>query len=180
MAKRENPKDGWLDKMADHVLQNGLEAASLRPLAKAAGTSDRMLIYYFADKTGLISSILQTIASRLMQLMVDHGAQEALPYEACLQRTVSILSAEVFAPYLRLFLSVASLSALGNPLYRALGEQLGRAYFEWAKTQVLSVTDKQHAHDAAMLLQRVEGMIFLRAIGLDDINRLAFANPERQ
>lgn len=179
MAKRENPKDGWLDKMADHVLRHGLEAASLRPLAKAAGTSDRMLMYYFTDKAQLITAVLQTIASRLTQLMEEHGAHEPLLYEACLHRTVSILSAEVFAPYLRLFLSIASLSALGNPLYRTLGEQLGRAYFEWAKTQVLSSDDKQHAHDAAILLQRVEGMIFLRAIGLDDINQLAFTGPEK-
>jgi AcrR family transcriptional regulator len=180
MTKRKNPKDSWLDKMADHVLQHGLEAASLRPLAKAAGTSDRMLIYYFVDKTGLITDILQRIAARLIQLMAERGAQEPLPYAACLQRTVSILSADIFAPYLRLFLSIASLSALGNPLYRALGEQLGRAYFEWAKTQVARSTDTQHAHEAAKLLQRAEGMIFLRAIGLDDINQLAFASQKQQ
>jgi len=36
--------DALIDWLADHVLAHGLSASSLRPLAKAAGTSGRMLL----------------------------------------------------------------------------------------------------------------------------------------
>jgi AcrR family transcriptional regulator len=38
-----------IQRLTDYVLAEGLSAASLRPLAKAAGTSDRLLLYYFND-----------------------------------------------------------------------------------------------------------------------------------
>ena len=43
MARIEDRRALLLGKLADHVLAHGLSASSLRPLAKAAGTSDRML-----------------------------------------------------------------------------------------------------------------------------------------
>ncbi len=72
-----------LDKLADHVLAHGLSASSLRPLAKAAGTSDRMLIYYFADKSALIAAVLQHIAGRMVTLMESAAAPEPLPMMRC-------------------------------------------------------------------------------------------------
>lgn len=43
----------------DHVLAHGLIGLSLRPLAAALGTSDRMLLYHFADKDDLVATILR-------------------------------------------------------------------------------------------------------------------------
>ncbi|MFZ9395925.1 MAG: TetR family transcriptional regulator, partial [Erythrobacter sp.] len=44
-----------LPRLAAHVLAHGLAGASLRPLARAAGTSARMLIYHFGSKERLIA-----------------------------------------------------------------------------------------------------------------------------
>ena len=68
-----------VERLADHVLVHGLVAASLRPLAKAAGTSDRMLLYYFSDKTEIIAATLQRIAERMVTLLGAHTAPEPLP-----------------------------------------------------------------------------------------------------
>ncbi len=174
MNTGEKQRTAWLDAMADYVLEHGLDAASLRPLAKAAGTSDRMLLYYFADKNALITAILDHVAMRLTVLMIAQGAADPVPFDACLARTVDILGDDVFAPYMRLFLQIASLAAQNDALYRAIGENLGRMYFAWAQGQLASRDDAARDHEAALLIQRIEGMVFLRAIGLEDINRLAF------
>ncbi|MFC4292934.1 TetR family transcriptional regulator [Sphingorhabdus arenilitoris] len=173
MKKTEMQREASLEKMADHVLTAGLNAASLRPLAKAAGTSDRMLVYYFGDKAGLMTAILQRIAARTTAMMLAGGANAPLPLDACITRTISILGQAAFTPYLQLFLQIASLSAQGDPFYRQVGEQMGRVYFEWAKAQLVSENESARAREAAILMQRVEGMVFLRAIGLDDVNDLA-------
>lgn len=42
----------------DHVLEHGLIGLSLRPLAQALGTSDRMLLYHFGSKADLVAAVL--------------------------------------------------------------------------------------------------------------------------
>ena len=54
MNIRNDRREAAIERMADHVLSEGLAAGTLRPLAAAAGTSDRMLLYYFADKDELL------------------------------------------------------------------------------------------------------------------------------
>ena len=42
----------------------GLIGLSLRPLAKAVGTSDRMLIYHFGSRAGLVAAIIDEATAR--------------------------------------------------------------------------------------------------------------------
>lgn len=155
-----------LDKLADHVLAHGLSASSLRPLAKAAGTSDRMLLYYFADKGELVAAVLQRIAGRMVALMEAAAVPEPLPYDALLQRIFAALSDPGFAPYMRVFLEVASGAANGDATLARIGEAIGRGFLDWGKAQLKSGTPDV---DAARLLVTLEGTVFLRAIGMADV-----------
>ncbi|MGW1987900.1 TetR/AcrR family transcriptional regulator [Streptomyces collinus] len=47
-----------LDRVRAYVLHNGLTDLSLRPLAQALGTSDRMLLYYFGTKERLVAEVV--------------------------------------------------------------------------------------------------------------------------
>jgi AcrR family transcriptional regulator len=51
----------------DYALEHGLIGLSLRPLAQALGTSDRMLLYHFDDKDDLVATILRTTVGRSAQ-----------------------------------------------------------------------------------------------------------------
>ena len=59
MTLSDDRRAAWLDGMAQHVLTHGLTHASLRPLAQAVGTSDRMLIYHFGSKEGVVGALLR-------------------------------------------------------------------------------------------------------------------------
>lgn len=48
----------------DYAFEHGLIGLSLRPLAEAIGTSDRMLLYHFDNKDDLVTTILQTANAR--------------------------------------------------------------------------------------------------------------------
>ena len=52
-------RETLLPLLAAYVLENGLADVSLRPLAKAAGTSDRMLLYHFGSKEELVAALLE-------------------------------------------------------------------------------------------------------------------------
>ncbi|TDU80555.1 TetR/AcrR family transcriptional regulator [Streptomyces sp. KS 21] len=51
-------RDHLLRQVRAYVVENGLANLSLRPLAKALGTSDRMLLYYFGSKEQLVAQAL--------------------------------------------------------------------------------------------------------------------------
>jgi AcrR family transcriptional regulator len=62
----------------DYALEHGLIGLSLRPLAQALGTSDRMLLYHFDDKDDLVATILRTTVSRSAQSLRDLPAPRDL------------------------------------------------------------------------------------------------------
>src|SRR5690349_315476 len=53
ISRRAELTDGALR----YVLEQGLVGLSLRPLAAALGTSDRMLIYHFGSKDALVTAV---------------------------------------------------------------------------------------------------------------------------
>src|SRR6476660_6526976 len=46
-----------IDRVTDHVLEHGLIGLTLRPVAAAIGTSDRMQIYHFESRDALVSAV---------------------------------------------------------------------------------------------------------------------------
>lgn len=71
MTRREALAEG----ACDYVLDRGLIGLSLRPLAAALGTSDRMLLYHFGTREALIAEVLRRSADRSV------AALQALPAE---------------------------------------------------------------------------------------------------
>ncbi|MEV4445725.1 TetR/AcrR family transcriptional regulator [Streptomyces mirabilis] len=47
-----------LDQVREYMIRNGVADLSLRPLARALGTSDRMLLYYFGTKERMVAQAL--------------------------------------------------------------------------------------------------------------------------
>ncbi len=172
MSKNLDRRIEILDLLANHVLENGLAASSLRSLAKAALTSDRMLLYYFKDKPEIVAATVEVIAARMVLRTNAMAAQEPLPLEPLLQHLASVLSQTEFRPFMRLWLEIASLAAHGDPFYAQVGEVVGRGFLTWGAVQLVG-EGESHARDSARLLMLIEGMVFLNSIGLSDIVQTA-------
>ena len=75
-------RDELAEAATDYALEHGLIGLSLRPLAEALGTSDRMLLYHFADKDDLVATILRTTITRslrgLRELPASPGLRSAV------------------------------------------------------------------------------------------------------
>ncbi|MEL6691760.1 MAG: TetR/AcrR family transcriptional regulator [Pseudomonadota bacterium] len=174
MASARDKRSDLIEKLADHILAEGLLNASLRPLAKAVGTSDRMLLYYFKDKEELIEAVLDRITARITVILEQSRAPEPLPLEVLAPMLLENMKSDLFWPYLRLWLEVAALSAGGDPLYRTCGEKIGRGFVDWGASQLAVESEVERAKAAAQLLIQVEGSVLLRSLGLDDVVESAF------
>jgi AcrR family transcriptional regulator len=163
-----------LERLADHVLAHGLSASSLRPLAKAAGTSDRMLLYYFADKAEMMTATLGVIAMRIMAAMEARKAPVPLPFDKLLPIMLDAIVDDEMWPFMRVWLEIASLAANGDAFYRAVGEQLGRGFLSWGAAQIDAPNEADQQRQAARMLVMAEGMVVLKSIGLEGDARAAF------
>lgn len=55
------PGREFLDRITAHIMEHGLSETALRQLAIIAGTSHRMLIYYFGSRDGLLGAVLHEL-----------------------------------------------------------------------------------------------------------------------
>jgi AcrR family transcriptional regulator len=102
----------------DYVLTHGLVGLSLRPLAAELGTSDRMLLYHFADKDDLVSTVLRVSNDRSV------AEVRALPAAPDVRRAVLDLWALVASPPLascqRMYVEAAALGLFGQEPYASV------------------------------------------------------------
>ncbi|MFP5347395.1 MAG: TetR/AcrR family transcriptional regulator [Actinomycetes bacterium] len=118
MAKDRQRREEWTRAATDYALENGLIGLSLRPLAAALGTSDRMLLYHFGTKDDLVAAVLRTSNDRATEYI------RSLPPSPNLRRGVHELwaamrSDEVDRPS-RLYIEAAALGLLGREPYHSV------------------------------------------------------------
>ena len=178
MTKPLDRRSEILERIADHILEHGLIASSLRPLAKAAQTSDRMLLYYFRDKAEIMAGALEVVAARMVTLMNAHAAPAPLPYDMLMPQLLAALGDDAFWPYMCVWLEIASRAARGDPFYLGVGEAIGRGFVAWGAAQISVVDEADREALAARLLVTVEGMVLLKSIGLGDVAALGVEGPK--
>src|SRR5687767_8189186 len=96
----------------DYVLEHGLLDLSLRPLAAALGTSDRMLLYHFGDKLSLVATILRVSNGRSVQ-----GIRDLAPSPDVRAAVIDLwgaVSSPQQARCQRLYVEAAALGVLGT------------------------------------------------------------------
>jgi AcrR family transcriptional regulator len=68
-----------LDRAVEYVCNHGLADLSLRPLAKAIGSSPRVLLYYFGSKEALVVEIVRRGRARQQAMMAELKLGELEP-----------------------------------------------------------------------------------------------------
>lgn len=164
MSIREDRRTAALDRMADHVLSEGLTGATLRPLAAAAGTSDRMLLYYFADKDELLTAILERIAARLLADLNATIASKR-PFVTLLNDVWVVLNSARHRPYMTIWYDLASGAARGLEPHRKVSGLIADGYFAWIEGRLAHDASGPPNRTAPLFLAALQGMYLLNAIG---------------
>jgi AcrR family transcriptional regulator len=70
----------FLDRITAHIIEHGLSEVVLRQLAPIAGTSHRMLVYYFGSRDGLLGAVLHELRGAESREIMGNAAtrREAL------------------------------------------------------------------------------------------------------
>jgi AcrR family transcriptional regulator len=171
MPQPQLSRETLLPRLAAHVLEHGLGGASLRPLAKAAGTSDRMLIYHFGNKETLITELLGHIAAIYSgALDAALGGERAKTREECAARILAVGSQPAMQAFLVLWWDIVAGAARGVPGYREAAHQMMTQQLAWLEGQ-MPEGDPDPAGGARYLMTAIEGTLMLSAVGHGDTAR---------
>ena len=119
-----------LAKIVDYVLANGISELTLRGLASAVGSNNRMLLYYFGSRDEIIVAALEGAADRFpgIRWIFEALDDEAVPLADRLLGAWGTISDPVNLPFHRLFFEIFGMAGFERQRFTAL---LGTIGTEW-------------------------------------------------
>ena len=151
------------DHALDYVLSHGLVGLSLRPLAAALSTSDRMLVYHFGSKERLVGAVLDRAQQRLAA-----SIQLPDPPPSNLTELVdqlwSALRAPEAAQVTRLYLETCVLAVQDPARWRSAPERLRGAWRTPLREGLVAfgIPAEQAEPLADLILDTVDGLALHR------------------
>ena len=162
MVPRDDQRARVTALLAAHLLHSGLSATSLRQLAAAAGVSDRMLLYYFADKAEALAVAMAQIAADIGALLADAiPPGPPLPPAALIASAVRATTAPAIKPYMRLWIEVVAAAARGEAPFPAIARQIAIGFRAWIEARLDPVGLPDPVGTAALILATIDGLALL-------------------
>ena len=160
MSKAETKKQMAIERIIAYLLQEGLHKTGIRQLADAAGTSDRMLIYYFGSKDALLNQVLSAIADDVMvQLDALLGTHQRTPSDLLAEATAVMMN-DAFEPAVSLWFELVGLAARGEEPYLSNAQTFADNWIQWIESRLIDPS-REEARD---LYGHIEGRLMLKII----------------
>ncbi|GAA4241620.1 TetR/AcrR family transcriptional regulator [Actinomadura meridiana] len=159
------------EKALDHVLSNGLIGLSLRPLAAALGTSDRMLIYHFGSKDELIADVVALVNQRFaasFASMAEAAAPARSVGEFVRHAWRALTGADATGP-IRLYLEMCVLALNEPDRWSAALRQIRDPWLGMLRDTVsgFGTPEAQVPVLADLILDTLDGLLLSRLVGTD-------------
>lgn len=162
MAIRDEQRERVLEALTVHLLATGLSQTSLRQLAGAAGVSDRMLLYYFADKAEVMTRVMERLVNRMTQQLdaaIPEGA--GLTPAALMAQAGRFVLDQDFIPYMRLWLEVVGAAARNEAPFADISRQVTHGFLDWIGQRLDEPSGPAREGIAAMILALVDGLVLV-------------------
>ncbi len=157
----------------DAALEDGLSQLTFGRVAKRLAIHDRMVVYYFASKSELISAVLLAMGEELQGVLTKAFKAPAADHVALTRTAWPILARPAIDPVFCLFFEAMGLAASGREPYKALAGQLVGAWTEWL-SGFFEGTDAERRAEAEAAIALLDGLLLLRQLsGASAANRAA-------
>lgn len=162
MAPKEEQRAQVIDRLSAHLLATGLSQTSLRQLAAAAGVSDRMLLYYFEDKTEVLSAALGKIAMDLTEALeasIPEGTK--LPPAELIKVAAKLTLDPATKPFFGLWTQIVAAAARNEAPYAGIANAIAEGFLVWIEARLSGGDAKARRSSAAMILAIIDGLALL-------------------
>jgi AcrR family transcriptional regulator len=151
-----------------YVFEHGLIGLSLRPLAARLGTSDRMLIYHFGSKAGLIADVLE-MANRQLSSSITSAAGNTEPPgtpREVVERAWRLMTSADSDAVSRIYLELCALSVREPENWAVFHRRLREPWLELLRQYLvtLRMSVARAVVLATLILDTIDGLILDRLI----------------
>ncbi len=164
---RPEQREAFLAGAVAHVLAHGVATLSLRPLARALGTSDRMLLYYFGSRDRLLAAVLDAVGAQLQEHLTTALPSAPLPPDRLLAAAAAVLLTPGPEAHLRLYVEVSGLAARGQEPFRTVAAAVAASWRTWLAERLDAPGDRDAA--AAGVLAALDGLLLLRFLSSEEL-----------
>ncbi|MEO1406795.1 MAG: TetR/AcrR family transcriptional regulator [Pseudomonadota bacterium] len=162
MAKKDVQRSKALEKIQAHLLETGLAQTGVRQLAAAAGISDRMLLYYFDDKTDVLASALSGISANVvMTLSTAVPADQKMTASDLVSTATALTKGDAMRAEMRLFVECVAAAARGEAPYESVAKQIMEGFLVWVDAHLDIEDADERKSTAAMILALIDGIALL-------------------
>lgn len=153
------PREVLLQKAIGYFSEHGVRDTSMRTLATAIGTSQRMLHYHFGSREDLLSAVIESVIEADAAMLTDLFANSPDPFEAGRENwRVTAQHAQTFGA---LYFELSSHAMYGRPYARDLGHAFVTRTQEAFEAAYRELTDAATARRLARLTLAVgQGLMF--------------------
>lgn len=177
MSIRDEQRDMVVERLTGHLLDHGLARTSLRQLAAAAGVSDRMLLYYFADKAEVLAAVMARVAGKLsarLAAAIPDGAP--LPPAKLVRRAAAFTTGPEMRRFMRLWVEVVAAAARGEAPFPAIVTQVMGGFRQWVDARVILPEGADREATCAAIIAVIDGLALIDICAEDDLApRMAIA-----
>lgn len=155
----KSSRDALLARVIDHYAEHGVRDTSLRSLAAAIGTSQRMLHYHFGNREDLLAAVMEEVVSQEISGLETMSATTADPFESLSHHWLRVReTAQKFGP---LYFELSTHAMHQQPYAARLPEVLVTRYAAAFARTYATVTDAEHSARLARLTLAVgRGLLF--------------------
>lgn len=145
-------RDEIIERVTDWAWEHGLVGLSLRPVAAALGTSDRMLLYHLGSKEQLIVEVIRCSSER-STAELRALPPSASPYDAVLDQW-RLRTSERQAQCERLYVEASTLGLFGQEPYASEVAAVNEVWLEAMRTHLVSSgVPEERSRDIAELVE---------------------------
>ena len=159
MAIRDQQREVVAGRLAAHLLDTGLTQTSLRQLAKAAGVSDRMLLYYFTDKAEVLSAATTLVAAQSLAGLAGAIPEATrLPPRQMILLAVQLTAGPQMRRFMRLWVEMIAAAAKGEEPFVTISAQVMAGFRQWLAERLDVPAGTDPGAMAAVIIALIDGL----------------------
>lgn len=167
MDQTTKRKRELVSRMADHLLAHGLAGSGLRALARSAGTSDRMLLYYFADKDELMAAVFEHLGQQIQIMLADNAPVERVDPDTLLEDLWAQLRGDELEQHSSLLIEMAAASVRQGEPYSKAARTIAAHFQDWIAERLDIDSEPERQKAAYLMMATLDGLALFQAFGLE-------------
>ena len=168
MTIRDQQREVVAGRLAAHLLDTGLTQTSLRQLASAAGVSDRMLLYYFADKAEVLSAATTLVAAQSVAELAEAIPEGTrLPPRAMILLAVQLTAGPQLRRFMRLWVEMIAAAAKGEKPFVTISAQVMAGFRQWLADRLDLPAGADPGATAAVIIALIDGLALVDICSTD-------------